>query len=771
VAAVWLLNGTLAAADRDTVIGDLIEVFADRVDAKRRFNRVWFAATAMAFALSAVADRVADGRDRPSWSQLMGRFTNGFRHAVRRLRHEWRYSLAVLLILSVGIGPAAAMLSVFERVLLRPLDFYEPERLGLIRIDVGQLSGHPGLSPAEGLDLRRSGVFEAVEAETRLAEASLGTGPEFISLSQLSITTGMLPMLGVTPTLGRNFVDADIPPPPPPRPPGTPPPPPPPPGSTPPPPAPQKALLDYGTWKMHFGGANDVLGKVVHVNGRQTEIIGVLPDGFRIVTGRAVPQRIDIYTPLRLGEFRNSWQFPTLVRLKKGSTFEAAQAGLDAIAARNKAEFPQFYEERVRYTIAPVLDDLTRTTKPALRAAIAGVILLLVIAFANAAALVVARLRTREHDFAIRSAIGASRSALVLDVLTESLVLAGGGALAGSAVALAAIAGVREVIPRTVPRWDQIAVGWDLLLYCLGLSLAGLVLSGLTPVWKASRRAMWQVLRAGSVQGGRMDGAVSRLVLVGAQIALTVVLAFGCLQLMRSAAHLRRVDLGFDANVLTLRLPYDFRKYPTNGQRAQLYQRIRERVKQVPGVLSVGVSTHIPLSGSVMMDGYETDLTKEPSFEPYANYHAVTPGYFESLRIPFVQGRDFTDAEDAQSQPVIVVDDTLARAAFPGETDVIGRQLRLGWGLANARIVGVIGHVRAIEVGRVVRAQVYAPMGNLFLNHGNITVRGSGNVRALAPTIIAAINEWDRAARSRTSACSRTTSRRPPARSPRSQVS
>jgi predicted permease len=740
-AAVWLLTGSLPESTRDDVVGDLTEIYADRVDARRRFNRLWFAASAVAFAVAATADRVAGERPRLSWGQLMGRFTNGLRHATRRLRREWRYTLAVLLILGVGIGPAAAMLSVFERVLLRPLDFYEPERLGLIRIDIGNLRAHPGLSPAEGLDLRRADLFEAVEAETRLAEASLGEGPDFISLSQLSFTTGMLPMLGVTPVLGRNFEDADIPQPPPPRPPGTPPPPPPPPGTPLPPPPPQKALLDYGTWQTHFSGDRAVLGKTVRLNGRPTEIIGVLPDGFRIVTGRAIPQRIDIYTPLRLGDIRNSWQFPTLVRLKRGTTFEAAQSGLDTIAARNKTQFPQFYEERVRYSIAPVLDDITRTTKPALRAAVAGVVLLLVIAFANATALVVARLRTREQDFAIRSAIGATRSVLVTDVLAESLVLAAGGALVGSVLALAAIAGVREVIPRTVPRWDQIGVGWDLLLYSVALSLAGLLLSGLIPVWKTSRRAMYQILRSGSVQGGRAEGTASRLVLVGAQIALTVVLAFGCVQLMRSAAHLRRVDLGFEPTVLTLRVPYDFRKYPTNGERAALYQRIRDRVSQVPGVTAVGVSTHVPLSGAVMMDGYETDLSKEPSFEPYANYHAVTPGYFASLRIPFVQGRDFTDVEDAQSQPVVVVDETLARAAFPGEASVIGRQLRLGWGLANARIVGVVGHVRAIEIGRVVRAQVYAPIGNLFLNAGTVTVRGSGDLRPLVPAITAAINE------------------------------
>ena len=734
-AAVRLLAASVRDFERDSIVGDLAEVFADRSAARRRFNRTWFWASAVCFAIAAIGDRLPR-RDEPrSGRQLMGQIGRDVRHSARRLRHEWRYAIGVVLILAVGIGPAAAMLSVFERVLLRPLEYFEPERLGFLRIDVGQLSSHPGLSPAEATDLRASGIFESVEVETRVVEASLGAGPEFISLSTVGMTPGLLPMLGVQPLFGRHFRDDDIPQPPPPqpRPPGAPPP-------APPPPPPQVALLDYAAWQRHFGGDRGVLGRVVQVTGRPTEIIGVLPEEFRLVTGRAVPQPIDIYTPLRIGTVRNSWQFPTLVRLPRGTTFETAQAGLDALATKNRSEFPQFYEERVRYMIAPLLDDMTRTTKPALRAALAAVGLLLVIAFANATALVVARLRGRERDFAIRSAIGATRGALVRTVASESVLLAGAGALAGCLLAIAAIAGVRTVIPRTVPRWDEIAVGWNLVAYSAGLSICGLLFAGLISVWRATG-ATWDALRSGSIQGGRAEGAGVRLILVGAQIALTVVLAFGCVQLVRSASRLSRVDLGFDANVLTFRIPYDFRRYPTNGQRAELYQRIRDRVMQVPGVTAVGVATHVPLSGAVMMDGYETDLSKEPSFEPYANYHAVSPGYFDSVRIPLVQGRDFTNVEDATSQAVIVVDETLARSAFPGVSNVIGRPLRLGWGLPNSQIVGVVGHARSVDVGRVVRPQIYAPIGNLFLGAGVVTVRAGDDPRPLTAAIVAAINE------------------------------
>jgi putative ABC transport system permease protein len=211
--------------------------------------------------------------------------------------------------------------------------------------------------------------------------------------------------------------------------------------------------------------------------------------------------------------------------------------------------------------------------------------------------------------------------------------------------------------------------------------------------------------------------------------------------LARSAIRLRHVDLGFDPNVLTLRVAYDASRYSTGGERAELYQRIRDRVRQVPGVTDAGVVTNIPLSGLTMMDGYEADLSKEPSFAQSANYQGVSPGYFRTMRIPIVQGRDFTDEEDRDTLPVIIVDESLVRTVFPHERSAIGKTLRIGWGLPNARIVGVVGHARTIDPGREVRPQIYCPIGNLFQQAGIVVARTRGDARALAPTITNAINE------------------------------
>ena len=700
--AVRLLTSALRRDPDDSILGDLTEEYADRVERGSWLNTLWFWGHAIAFAIAAARQPSTLPPSKEHFG--MSRIRTGLYRALRRLSHDWRYSSAVILILAVGIGPAAAMLSVVERVLLRPLDYWQPDRLALVRLSLGQLRDHPGISPAEAIDLRTANIFDAVEVQMRLSEVTLSVQDQLVPLSMVRMTTGMLPMLGVVPHIGRSFTEADAPPPPAPGAPQT----------ARPAPTPQRVLLDYDTWRVRFGGDPAILGRVIQLSGFPAEVIGVLPSGFRLITGRATPRPIDVYGMFQLRDFRNAWQFPTLARLKPGATFEETQAALDVVSRTLASKYPEFYVGSLRFTVTPLLADVTRATRPALRAAAAAVVVLLLIAFANATALVVARLRARRLDFAIRSAIGATPRALVLEVLLESIVLTAAAAMAAAIVAAAAIAGIRELIPRTVPRWEQIGVGWELLAATAGLSLAGLFVAGLLPVCRIALGDSIDALRSGTVQGGRAESATARLFLVGTQVALTVVLAFGCVQLVRSASRLSRVDLGFDPNVLTLRVPYDGGRFNSNRMRAELYQRIRNRVAEVPGVSAVGIVTHLPLSGSTMMDGYEADLSKEPSFDQSANYQAVTAGYFAAARIPILQGRDFTDQEDAGEQPVVIVDETLIRTVFPGERDVIGRMLRLGWGLANAHIVGVVGHARTIEVARAVRPQIYVPIGNLF---------------------------------------------------------
>jgi putative ABC transport system permease protein len=726
--ALALLERVISPADRDEIVGDLTELFADRVAAKRRANGLWFWAHTLSFTITftvparrmANAQSTAQAMPNRRWNAAWDRVRLSLRHSARRLRLDWRYAVGVTLILAIGFGPAAAMWSIVNRIWLQPLAYHTPERLGLIRFNLGQIANHPGLSPSEVTDLRHtSGVFAAVEAASRPTEMSLGPVEHLEPLSAINLTPGFLPMLGVTPAIGHFFTqaEADV--------------------------SARLALLDYGFWRRRFNGDSSIVGQKILLNGNAVDVVGVMPRGFTLTTGRSIPQSYDVYMPMRLSDSRSFWAFPTVVRLADSVSFDKASAALATLATSLTAQYPAVYADgHLRFALAPLGDDMLRDTRPSLRAAMAGVALLLLIAIANATALVVARLKTRERDFALRTAIGASRGALVVDVLTESSLLSVSGALLGTAVAAAAVAAARAYMPHTVPRWDQVSVGWELALYTSALAFAGLFAIGVIPLWKLSPDRQWQLLRSGAMPSGRIEQAVARLALVGAQIALTVVLAFAAVQLVRSAVSLGAVNVGFDPNVLTFRVPFDRAGFTAPHSDALLYERVRDRLRQVPGVESVGAVSHLPLSGATLTDGYTADLTaSSTSFnETVANYYSVSPGYFAAVRIPVVRGRDFSDIENETGQPVIVVDETLARTAFPGQ-EPLGRTLKLGWGIPDSRIVGVVGHVRAIEVGREVRPQIYAPYGTFQWPPLIFTVRTQGDPLQMVDAMTAAVHE------------------------------
>lgn len=715
-AAIALLVRILPLDDRDPILGDLLETFDDRAAAGRRFNALWFWAVTLAFV---VVRRKP--LEIPSGGHMSSVIATSLRQAIRRLRFEWRYAAGIVAILAIGIGPAAALLSVVNRVLLRPLAYADPERLAIVRIQLGQVTNHPGLAMDEVGDLRgMTDVFAGVEAEDRAADASLGPPDQLEAVTTVSMTPGMLSMIGVMPAYGRPFNDDDV---------GE--------GKAPP------ILLDYGFWQRRFGGSQAVIGTNLIVDGRPAQVVGVMPEGFTLVTGRAVPQPFDLYRALRLRASRNFWAFPTIVRLRPGVTIEQANAHLQVLTANLLRTYPKEYSDaKIAFAVHPLLDDLTRDSRPAFAAAVGGVLLLLLIAVSNATALTVARLSTRAQDLALRGALGAGRAALVLEVLVESALLSALGAAAGSVLAAAAISGVRAIVPHTLPRWQEIAVGWDVVLFATLLALAGLVLIGLLPVIKVSRGAPWQALRIGSIQGGRAEGARSRLVLVGAQVALMIVLVFGAVQLVRSAIRLSHVDLGYDANVMTVRVPVNFRQFQNPGEALAMYQRVRDRLASIDRVESVGAVSHAPLSGTARVDSFSRDFSREPGWDaPVANYYAVLPGYFNAMKIPIVQGRDISDAEDMTGQKVVVVDELLAKIAFPELENVIGQRLNVGYQMGPATIVGVVKSVRSVEIGRIPRPQLYAPMSTFFWTPLNFTIRATGDPMALRAAVTSAIRE------------------------------
>ncbi|MFG1690586.1 ABC transporter permease [Gemmatimonadota bacterium] len=657
------------------------------------------------------------------------------RHTFRRLARDWRYSLGIMVILAMGIGPATVGLSVRENVLLRPLGHREPDRLGVVRIDFGELQNHPGLDQDELLDLRDvEGAFQAVEWAI-FDRGYLGVGEETVSVAVASTSPGLLHTLGVIPSLGRFFPEDD--------------------------PRADGVILSHALWQSHFGGDPDVIGRTVPVWGRPEEIIGVLPPDFNFTLGAGsyAPSRIDIWTVVPAVRSNPGtggyWGWNALVRLEDRVSFAQANQVLEVFARDQVERYPHIYAgSPLRYTVSPLLADLVREIRPAIRAALTGVLLLLLTAVVNAAALLVLASKKRERELAIRSAIGAGRGTLIADGLREGLILGVAGIALGWLLANWGIMGVRTFIPHAVPRWETITFGWEPAAVVAGVTLLGLLLAGALSAWKGGAATPWKGL-AGTVGEERGGGGRGQSILVGGQVAMAVVLLFGAVQLARSARSLAATDLGFrPENVMAFQVVLTWRGFtaadrPWENQR---YQVVRDRMREVPGVRSVGAISSVPLTGRGTVNTFasgeaDTAATRE---DRVASYYAVLPGYFESVGTPLLRGRDFTDAENVQEEAVAIVDETLAALVFPGE-DPIGKTIRIDVPggsrrphLPDPRIVGVVRHARVIDPTRELRPQIYLPYGFWRWAPLYMTVRAEGDPTSLTPEFREIVRELGR---------------------------
>jgi putative ABC transport system permease protein len=652
------------------------------------------------------------------------------RLTLRRLTSEWRHTLGVVLIIGMGIGPAAVGLTVLDRVLLQPLGYSEPDRIGVVRIDVGEFENHPGLDQNEILDLRDTeGIFRAVEWAI-FSVPSLDTGEEVIPVRSAGVSPGLFETLGVPPLLGRSFRPEDL--------------------------SALVVILSHHIWQTDFGGDPEIIGRSVTFGGRSHEVLGVLPPDFRFRLGRGsyAPAVIDVWRLVRAVRGRAPeqgflWGWNALVRLEDGVSFEQANASLEAFARRQRETYPTVYgDSPVRFTVVPLLTDLVREAKPAIVAALAGVLLLLATAIVNASALVVVGLRRREQEMAVRSALGAPRRTQITDVVFESLALSVVGGAVGGGLAVWGIAGLRAVIPREVPRWEHITPDWRAVALSACVASLALLITGAVAAWRQTRGTPWKSLGAGSDRTST-PRAPGQWVLVGSQMVVAVVLLFGALQLTRSAGELARTDLGFEPrNVIAFEVPL----YGAGLSRAEenrRYGRIRDRLEQLPGVVSVGAISSPPLSGRGTVNNFTANVERAGAVrdEQAANFYAVLPGYLEAMRIPLLQGRDFTNAENAEGLPVAIIDETLARTAFPGQ-DPIGQRIGVsvpGGGrsprLPDQRIVGVAAHARVIDPTRTIRPQIYLPFGLWRWAPLYATVRTEGEPRSVMPAVRAVVDE------------------------------
>jgi len=628
------------------------------------------------------------------------------RYAIRALLRARGFSAVAVTTLAIGIGANTAIFSVVDAVLLKPLAFREPDALVRVTADLTKRSSEDvGLSAPEFLDLRdKSGLFENISGlfpiNVNLTEVET---PERIE-AQL-VSGSYFQVLGVDAALGRVFSPADEIP-----------------GIT------EIAVITDGLWKRRFGADRGVIGRRVRLDNDMFEIIGVLPAGFQH-PGRGIDGAPQIFAPAgylstpfpqQLQRFNRFLSGGAIGRLKTGVTAAQAQARLADFGATLTREYTDSYPATIGWTprLISLQDDLVGRTRPALLVLLACVGAVLLVACANVANLLLARASTRQREFAVRAALGATRGRLARQLFTESIVLSLVGGALGILVAQWLVAALITFAASTLPRIADIAIDGRVLLFSLVLSGVTGLIFGLWPALQVSTTNPFDTLKdstravTGSVQGARLRSG-----LVVAEIAIALVLLVTAALFVRSFSRLYAVDPGFSTDgVLAARLwmpqPNDPKTGPyfVHEKRVALYQQTRDRILALPGVEAAGWSSRLPFttagaSQPFWIEGRPIEMADASAVEPAL----ATPGYFEALGVALRSGRYFTDDDNAQRPAVLIISESLATKYFPGE-DPIGKRIRPGNAQSTAAwftIVGVVADVRSVSLERARVPQMY----------------------------------------------------------------
>src|SRR5581483_5299252 len=560
----------------------------------------------------------------------------------------------------------------------------------------------------------------AIDSGTRTL---VGAGePERVEVG--AVSAGCLPVLGVEPLPGgRNFTAAEDKP-----------------GGE------RVAILSHGLWQRRFGGEPNIVGHTVTLNDAAFTVIGVLPANFRFL------YRFDVLVPLALdpqqqlaGEKR--YYGTTVARLRPGVPLEQAQAEMDTVQQHyemSRPEGSQRIEGRTR--LVPLQEYLLGERRRPLLVLLGAVALVLLIACANVANLLLARAATRQKELAIRVALGAGRLRLVRQMLTECLLLAAGGGATGLLLAywLVSLLGSLNSTDTfgELGRLSAITIDRRVLGFTLLTSLATGVLFGLLPALRLSRPDVHTSLKEGG-RGGGIHGRGLRSALMVSEVALAIVLLVGAGLLIRSFVKLLRVDPGYRAeNLLTARLALPPR-YSNDAQRVQFYERILQRLAALPGVASVGATTHLPLTGYNMGAGLHVEgrPPRAGETEPSAPVARVNPDYFRTMGIPLRAGRLLSDGDTERAPGVAVLSETLARRLFPDE-DPLGKRITTGGG-PGTTIIGVVGDIRYTGLDGEIEQAVYLSYRQLPRAGMALLVRSTVEPASLAPALRNAVHEID----------------------------
>jgi predicted permease len=650
-------------------------------------------------------------------------------------------TIAAIASLAIGIGANTAVFSVANALLIEPLGYANAERLTIL------WNRSPGLnieedwfSTAQYFDIKSShSGFEQIGIALGANFNLTGSGdPERVGV--IRVSSNLLPMLGARPLHGQLFTPEDDMP----GRPGT-------------------AVLGHGFWMRRFGGAASAVGQSIILNGQSYLIAGVLPGTFslprEVLPTLGVTEDGEIFLPLPLPPTapttRTREDYNLMGVLKAGVTVAAAQAEMDALTARLRRDHPDYYPPHggLTFSIVPLQEQVVGNVRQTVVVLSAAVGLVLLIVCANVANLLLSRALARQRELAIRSALGATRGRIARQLVGEAVLLALGGAALGTLLAWIGIEWLQALRPANLPRLRDIGIDGRVLAFTAGVAaLAGLV-AGLAPAVGLRRLDLQRTLAAagrGSAGPGSMwgRGGGLRRVLVASQLGLAVVLVIAAGLLVRTVFNLQRVPPGFSADgVLTFELTFTGQKYANGPLVLEAYRGLWDRLSHVPGVVSAGGVTSLPLSGHFAWGPITVEGRVPPPGENFINADQRIVGhrYFETMGIPLKAGRLFDSRDLADAEPVVIVDEFLARELWPG-ADAIGKRIRFGDLKSTApwqTIVGVVGRVKQYGLESDGRIAVYAPQTQRPARAMYVAVKTTTDMAATMTGVKSAVRELD----------------------------
>src|SRR5215211_2161882 len=649
---------------------------------------------------------IASGAQRNA--NIFADLLQDMRYALRMLAMNPAFTTVAIIALALGIGANSAIFSVVNAVLLRPLPFKHPEQL----VMVWENAAHMGFpkntpSPANFLDWQKQAQsFTGMAAMVERSFNLTGVGePE--RLDGRRVSANLFELLGAPALLGRTFVPDDDQP-------GT-----------------HVVLLSHSLWERRFGSDPAVIGRALSLNGESYTVIGVMPrlaqlPGF---ANRKDQLWVPIAFPPEEAAQRGNHFLGVVARLKPGVTQKQAEAEMETIAARLAQQYPE-YNTRIGAVVVPLHEQLVGDIKPALLVLLGAVGFVLLISCANVANLLLARAAVRQKEIALRLALGASRSRLTRQFLTESVLLAFFGAGLGLLLALAGIRILKIFIPSTVSQVEAINIDLSVLIFTAMVAVLTGIAFGLAPAIHGSHLNLNDTLKEGGRDScGGSKGNRARGLLVIAEVAVSFVLLVGAGLLINSFFHL-----------LTMKVDLSEVKYPDRDRRTGFFDEVIRRARALPGVQSVAVAGNLPLTydGDSMNISVEGLPDPPPDQRPDVIYRVIGPDYFGTMRIPIVRGRDFTDQDKAESKDVVVISEKTAQHFWPGE-DPIGKRLKPGSSTSKSawrEVIGIVKDVRQNGLIAPPKMQMYLDYRQLKdLAANALVVRTSIDPMSLAASV------------------------------------